>query len=294
MRFILISYMFLFCSSNFATEIDSFTDRDPAMKDSTFAINRIINNYFQKAMGEANGYNSCAKSRIVTALNRYFRGLLWSEIENEITEGKTVDKRRSPVNQSIYQDFNAFESPTLAIAQLGAVFRIGEDYIGSDKITHVFQLGYDLFEKMYIKHKPWKEVMEYNDWTEATYLGLWTTGVYSYGDLAANYDGIKFWERVTNLGLSAEESPYFECVDNQWHQVVPFDIRDYANAAWDEGNNCNGYYTPTMEKKVEARIADLEAKTGRKLQCPIQPELCETMIARYGNDAKHIITPKCF
>lgn len=276
-----------------ATEIDSFTDRDPLLRDSSSEVNRIINGYFERAVQNANMSGSCDQSSLVDALNNEFRGLMWSPIEDELTTSPRIDKRRSLVSASVYQDFNAFESPSLAITELGAIVRIGEHFVGSDKFNHFLQLGYDMFDKMYLQGKSFSEVLDWSSWTEQTYYGLWITGVYSYGDLAANYDGLYFWERITNKRLPKGVKPHFACKQGQFHIVTPFDIADYVTAAWDEGINCSRYKTEGMHKKVDMRINMLQAKTGRPLRCPIVPGACPALIEHYGNAARHVLTPLC-
>jgi hypothetical protein len=277
-----------------ATEIDSFTDRDPLLKDSSRAVSRIINRYFEEAISAANSAGSCDQSVLDSALNTNFRGFLWSPIEKAIDSDSSIDKRHSLVRDSIYQDFNAIESPTFVIAEIAAVIRLGKHYVGVDKLAHFLQLGYDMYKRHYLRGKKLKDVIAWSSWTEQTYYGLLTTGVYSYGDLAANYDGLLFWEQITNTRLAPGVEPYFACHNNVWWLNKSFDISEYVTAAWDEGINCNRYRTSAMEKKVLARVAVLESKTGRSLQCPIKPELCSEMIAHYGEVAPHIITPLCF
>lgn len=285
---------FLLSSGLCSSEIDSFTDRDPLMKDATAHINRIINGYFANALQIANKARSCDQSVVNKALNKQIRGLLWSPIENAVTTSLSIDKRQSPVHTSVYQDFDAIESPTLAIANLGVLFRLGRFYVGSDKLNHFLQLGYDLFERHHLWRQPLQQVIDWSSWTEATYYGIWTTGIYSYGDLASNYDGLLFWERVTGTNLAPGKSPYFSCKNNVWRLNDAFEIRDFVTAAWDEGINCNAYKTPVMAQKVKARVALLEQKSGVRLQCPIEPKYCADMIDHYGEVARHIITSECF
>lgn len=293
-RFLACLLSVLFSTTQNASEIDSFTDRDLLLEDSTPAVNRIINGYFEKAVDIANRARTCDNRVINKALNDQIRGLLWSPIEDAITTSAIIDKRQSPVSESVYQDFSLLESPTLKIANLGVLIRLGRHYVGSDKLNHFLQLGYDLFDRLHLRHKSLQQVMEWSSFTEATYYGLLTTGIYSYGDLAANYDGLFFWERVTNTNLPKGLAPYLECSNDVWQIVSPFDISDYVTAAWDEGVNCNGYKTNAMEKKVRARIAKLEDQTGRTLQCPIAPEQCSALVAHYGDAARYVISPQCF
>lgn len=284
----------LLASSIYATEIDSFTDRDPTLRDATDAINRRMNNYLTAASNEADQEKSCDHRVIEKALLKQFGGDLWSKIENDIMSDLDIDRRQSTFAESVYRDFSIMEAFALYMAKLGPLMRFGDLYVGTDKLGHFIQQGYYMYKDLYAKGYTFQDTINWSKYTEDSYYGSMTTGVYSYGDLAANYDGLYFWERITNTRLPPNVKPYFECKDNVWWRVASFDIRNYLNAAWDEGINCNTYKTEAMEEKVIARIAELEANSGRSLQCPIAPEQCSVMIERYGNVAPYLITPKCF
>lgn len=76
--------------------------------------------------------------------------------------------------------------------------------LGIDKLEHFFQQGYQYYEierKALVKGStPEEAVKKAVDWgmkTERTYYGLWTSGVYSYADLYANYAGMRFYHGLT-------------------------------------------------------------------------------------------------
>lgn len=292
--FFCLLIMFISCLPLSPTEVDSFTDRDPLLRDATREINRMINSYFVIAVQTANKANSCEAEVIQEALIDQIKRSFWSVPENTILENILIDKRQSRFDDSIYRDFTLFESPALHIAELGPIMKLGNWYIGSDKIGHFLQTGYELFKLHYIKAQRFQDVNNWSEWTERTYFGASTTGVYSYGDLAANYDGLSFWERVSNVDLHTFQKSYFTCFQGRWWHTSSFDISDYSSAAWDEGVNCNGYKTVEMEKKVDKQIAEVARKTGRPMQCPMEQNQCRIMIEQYGNMAQHLITPRCF
>jgi hypothetical protein len=77
---------------------------------------------------------------------------------------------------------------------------------GTDKIAHIFQQGYTYYTKYRRESKKdlspdetAKKAVRWGKITEQTYFGTMVSGVYSNGDLAANYAGMKFY-----LGLTRE------------------------------------------------------------------------------------------
>ncbi|MCW5960659.1 MAG: hypothetical protein KIS76_10900 [Pyrinomonadaceae bacterium] len=75
--------------------------------------------------------------------------------------------------------------------------------LGTDKIAHIFQQGYEYYkireralEKGKSEEQATGKAVKYGKRTEATYYGYFVSGVYSNGDLAANYAGMKFYQNL--------------------------------------------------------------------------------------------------
>jgi hypothetical protein len=75
---------------------------------------------------------------------------------------------------------------------------------GIDKIGHIFQQGYTYY-KIYNRalaagatpDEARGKAVEWGQKTEATFYGFLSSGVYSNGDLFANYAGMKFYQKLT-------------------------------------------------------------------------------------------------
>lgn len=87
-------------------------------------------------------------------------------------------------------------SPTVKI--YGAQF-------GTDKIAHPFQQGYDYYKiyrralsKKSTADEAVRKAVRWGRMTERTFYGTLVSGVYSNGDLAANYAGLKFYQGLTD------------------------------------------------------------------------------------------------
>jgi hypothetical protein len=84
---------------------------------------------------------------------------------------------------------------------------------GTDKITHYFQQGYTYY-KTYNRalaegatgQEARRKAVRWGQKTEDTFYGTWITGVYSNGDLFANYVGMKFYQGLTRELETANES----------------------------------------------------------------------------------------
>ena len=153
------------------------------------------------------------------------------------------------------------------------------------------------------------QALEWGKEQEEGKFGYTTTGIFSYSDLAANFNGWRFWNKV----LSKENDPlkgFFANLFNQsyvtcdiqffssikhrkivkaWEYNTDFDLSDYADGAWDEGNNCNSYEDAEIEEKVTSRIKEVNPD----FNCPANPENCLEAQKKYGEYAKHLLHPHC-
>lgn len=278
-----------------ATEVDSFTDRNIVLKDSIIRINQMTNDLFHQAVDGANIYQEgCDDSLLYTEVYNKMGGFLWAEIENRILEDTTVEKRYFERQNSIYGDLGFFQFFPHYLVQMGSVVNLKGHLIGVDKIGHFIGIGYQYFQIAYLENLGVEEALKYGESYERGFFGLVTTGVYSYGDLAANYLGMKFWQEILGVDGSV---PYVTCEDNKWVLNKIFRWENYIDASWDEGINCNKYRDEQFEKSISAKIEYL-IKNGhglkrRTLHCPIKTEECKSLRVKYGPFADRIINPDC-
>jgi hypothetical protein len=88
---------------------------------------------------------------------------------------------------------------------LSPTVKIYGSQFGTDKIAHFFQQGYTYY-KTYTRalaenktpDEAVRKAVRWGRMTERTYYGTLLSGVYSNGDLAANYAGLKFYQGLTH------------------------------------------------------------------------------------------------
>jgi hypothetical protein len=95
-------------------------------------------------------------------------------------------------------------NPGVALTISPTVNLYGSEF-GTDKIAHIFQQGYTYY-KLY--HRALAEgatpaeatdkAVRWGQKSERTFYGTLVAGVYSNGDLCANYVGLKFYQGLTN------------------------------------------------------------------------------------------------
>lgn len=284
-----------------ASEVDSFTGLRP-LHDAAPLLNEVVNVWMEQAMNDANeptllaqitgeAAAQCDSDRLISSLNTRLAGYLIGEVERFANESTSIDKIKVPFEQSIYRDFEFTESPTIRLTKrLGVLLRIGDVHVGSDKFGHFFSEGYSYYE-LYTDDDP-HSAIEYGKLTEKTYYGELTTGVFSYADLVANINGLRFWNAV--LGRQTDPitpdvpvKPYFTCREGLWYKQRRFDWRDYVDPAWDEAVNCDAFRDRNLLEKADRRVR--EATGG--LRCPLHPAPIPRLQRKYGSLLATLFNP---
>jgi hypothetical protein len=267
-------------STTLAYEVDNFTDRDKIKLDSLSKLDEITNNILSKAttgVRKERG-KECNVVFLRQEILRWIRPDPAGQLEIWLEVTDKIDRTHVGLSKSIYQDITFADSPILAIVGIGRSILLNGHIVGTDKIGHFFMQGlsyYDLVKD----GKPLEKVLV-EDHHEDGVWGMATSGVKSYSDMAANYQGYRFWSELT-----AGANPYIRCDDKQgWVNNRKFTWADYANPAWDEALNCSEF-RPVIGAKVEKYLKN------KGWTCPIQPEACVTIIGL--DHAEYFTSPKC-
>ena len=93
---------------------------------------------------------------------------------------------------------------------------------GTDKIAHIFQQGYTylgIYERALAKglskEAAAKKACDWGRKSERTFYGNLVSGVYSNGDLAANFAGLRFYQNLTReIKIGETMKPPIVCLEN--------------------------------------------------------------------------------
>jgi hypothetical protein len=159
----------------------------------------------------------------------------------------------SPVPASFW-----FDSPTVNLHGY---------YMGTDKIDHFFRQGHVYFELVMQKEAEGVDetgaiavAVAHGVNQEHTYLGTLTTGVYSNGDLAANYAGMKFYLNLRQPVRIGERlwPPLFERSPEGWRlrpEINPDRLLEpFVSDHLDESLNPSRYRF--SRRSISSRIRD--------------------------------------
>lgn len=236
-------------------------------------------------------------------------GLKGYDLDRQLRELLVRQSYSLPLNDSIYRDIDYLEGFSLNLKELSDVVRINGYLVGLDKIGHFFAQGWQYFEKTEDDGESLLQAIAWGREKETGLFGYTMTGIFSYADLVANLNGWRFWNRVL---LKRDDPlwgtignffarPYISCdvqlmdsikagkIVRAWEYNSRFDLADYIDGAWDEGNNCNSYADPIIEEKVAARIEQVDPD----FVCPAVPGQCRRARGKYGDYARFVLHPRC-
>ena len=290
-----------------AAEIDSVTHRNHELRNSMRALNTMLNGFLREGVERANEREKgCDEKTLYKSLRKAIASpFIGHALAERLNEDEALDSRRVPFEESIYQDLGLFDAISVHLKDLSAVIRLDDHLVGVDKLGHFLVEGWKYFEIAYLDDEGIVNALRWGERAERTYFGLLTTGIYSFADLAVNFEGMRFWLRVLgqqqdplNGGWLANRS-YVRCSrqwwngERYWRLRRRADLRDYLSAAWDEGVNCVRYRDEKLGRLVRRRVEELEAQVGASRTCPIDPGACADARERYGPYTEALLHPAC-
>lgn len=290
-------------------EIDSVTGRNERLRNSLRPVNARLDAMLRAGVERANQRGrGCDEAYLYRSIRRSIAfPFIGHSVAEAFNRAEDLDSRRVRLRDSIYRDLGPFEAISVHLKNLSAVVRLDDDLVGVDKFGHFLVEGWKYFELAYLSGREAgiERAIAWGESAERTYFGLLTTGIYSYADLAANFEGMRFWLRILGHEKDPLEKGYFfnrsyvRCKTRFWKRTQYWKVRrrvdlsDYANAAWDEAMNCSRYRNQEVAERIRARVRDREEFDARSYACPLDPRRCVKARERYGAQAAALLHPRC-
>lgn len=295
MKMLLCFLLSLFHLNLFAAEADHYSRPSKELAELTDAgpqVTRTAAQFLKAKLDEINQRASCEgmeEKELYLKLQDVFANHSKGTLVKDILYTEKYPLIKIPLNESIYGEWSvlngfllgrkkAAESP-LALAPL---MRINNVVIGTDKLEHLFGMGFQYFDRFYLQGKKMKRVLGRGIFYEKTILGgnVLATGVFAYADLAANFNGMRFWNHMLQkrddvLGPEYNVGPYVACQNGKWEQVKDIDFSVYFDHSSDESINCSKFATRKGLKKYQDYLTNLETT------CPRRPEILEDLLKKY-------------
>ncbi len=285
-----------------AAEADHFSLPEGRIADITAEVNKLANEGLGRAIDDLNAAGGCDDSRkseelLYERLTDVFSNHKKGQLVNAIINGD-LPRTVIPLKESIYSEWSIWNG--FLLGRKGAaksplalfpLIKIGNTVIGVDKLEHMFGMGQLYFKKHYLEERPLVPVLKNGIFKEKTFLGgnMLATGVFSYADLSANFNGMRFWNHMLQkrddvLGAQHNAGPYLFCREGRWakNDERPIDFRTYIDPTMQESMNCSKFATAGGARKFQEGLKALQsANKDRAIACPEDPALLEQAAKKY-------------
>lgn len=166
--------------------------------------------------------------------------------------------------------------------------------VGIDKLDHFFGHGYIYYQESRRTNK--NDAVSSGEAREHDFWGLGGTGVKSYADLSANYNGMQFWEQ-----FFAPSNPAIVCKNNKFELAKDFDQRfdlcQFFDESFNETINCSSYASKDRAMSISLNIY----KISEGKYCPLKPDTCRKLKKKYDkmkvagrSVSRRILHPNCY
>ncbi|MBC7537654.1 MAG: hypothetical protein H7281_02440 [Bacteriovorax sp.] len=302
-KILLITSLVVFNINAFPSEVDSFHHRFDSLKDATDQINLNSNKLFDRVLYNTNKDtdNLCNETTLYKNLRKEFHNALFGKFNKYINNSSDIERIKIKTIDSIYGDFTLGDSIVLGFYSkhindpLASALNIRGHYVGTDKFEHFAGTGFLYFASYYLKKISLDATLAIGQHDESGLLGAYTTGVFSYGDMVAEFNGMRFWNHILSKNediLGVNLGPYVKCENSRWIKAKQIDFSQYVDDAWDEGVNCSKFRTEKMLTKFKNSIKELERTSGNNYTCPIKRESVSESIHKYGPYSNRIINAR--
>ena len=247
-----------------AVETDQYMTWGFELEDSAEPINAFVNAEIEVLLEKKNRRDEDCVCEDVAydILRHFFRRRPISVIRQFMRELDETDFY-PPLSMSSlgYMKKSIYKVPSFPyFVPLARTWRVGDVYFGGDKIGHMFGFGsryYRRYQRYVRKGLSEEEAMEkvvhWGFRVEDTLVGRFTDGVFSHGDMEANFQGM-----MMGRAMCEGKDRHILETDQGWILARPVDMREFITPDFDESYNPNHYWG--LRKKRVLRVLEQYAE----------------------------------
>lgn len=251
--------IYLFTLVGYPAETDQYLSWGIELKDSAEVLNRYFNEELERYLENVNSRAKPIKDPeelTIAIYYHFFQFLGWSRLRVFVRYSPEIEKypdlsvpTRKYQRMSIHRGF-AFPY----ILPMARTIRVGDIYFGIDKLCHFFGFGRRYYQRYcryikegYSEEEAMRKVVLWGVFHEDSLVGKLVDGIFSHGDLEANFQGFRLAR-----DLCGGNPPYIENIDGKWQLVRKVDFRDYITPGFDESYNNSHFWA--MRKRIVLRV----------------------------------------
>ena len=296
---------FIACSQLvFADETDQYLVWDRELADAAPAINDFVNRVARESIDAENakpGPPCDCETLSLQILPEIYLDRLRADLIAFVESSEDIDVY--PPRNVAPEDILALSiyrrAPVPMVIRVTRTIRIGDVYLGVDKLNHLVGIGRRYFVRYLSDRRSGLSEREATDnvirWgvlVENSVLGTLINGIFSSADLEANYQGLLFARRFCE-----GPDPYLQFDGQEWRLAREIDLRDFVTPAFDET-----YYPPLYEDDLRLGVLTVLAEdyAGRAGSRTVverferyrltPPSLCMRFIERHLSENR--VTPQ--
>lgn len=248
-----------------AMETDPFLALDVELADSSDELNLYVNEVFEKRLKVFNRRHRgseitarCEEAALFAMEG--FRRPLFSRIAHWAHTDPAV--QRHPEIEMAGLDY--YRASILGVpyyhylqVPLGRTVNVNGVYLGADKLGHFLSFGARYYRRFTRRVRRGEDpvaatraVIRWGLKQEKQFVGGWVTGVVSFGDLEANYQGLRLGRALCEGHGGAR---LVRDRSGTWSLDQPLDVTPFVNPDWDEAFNPS-FFKPHKWDRVERRL----------------------------------------
>jgi hypothetical protein len=250
-----------------AYETDQLVWRDHQLRDASGYADALMAEVLARSVAAVNARSACGgtddelrlalaralhdhTSRRVRVVERgAFRSPGFGTFTAALERTDRVDRFAFSRREDLYGSLTVWHSLILTVAGPCSTLEVGGVRTGTDKFDHFLDTGYHYFREVLRRGDDDAGVVR-GTATERAFYGLLTSKAFSYADLRANWDGLRFYQGLLGDG-SAVRRDEAGCLE----VARPFTWREWVSPEWDEVLN-PPVYTRLVERGVLRALED--------------------------------------
>ncbi len=229
-----------------ASETDQFLVWGVELADGSEQLNLFVNQEFERALERLGGGGQRPCHQVPGRLyRRAFSSLFSSRLRRFIERSDIEWYPRRDVSYWDYRAQSVFRRSVFSFfIPMARTVRIGDVYLGVDKLAHMFGIGrryHVRYQRLRrngrMPEEAQRETIVWGFNMELYFLGGYAEGIVSHADLEANFQGLRLAR-----DMCEGEDPFLVRDGAGWRFARPIDLRDYVNPGFDESYNSNHYF----------------------------------------------------
>ncbi len=277
-----------------AAETDNYWAwRDPP-RDSTYALERHLQREMKRALDSVNAWPGNQNKRCEQVVDDLLLPFSYTGVWFFVGTMERWGLRYTPRTNRQYLEeylqagvYRYADRPLPgALLPLDPSARIAGVHIGLDKIGHFLLNGrryYDRYQQARARgldeEAALVHAIELGLDQENGILGLGVSGIFSYADLEANYQGLELYR-----WMCEGPEPALRYRDDKWSLQEPLDIERFVNPCWDESYSPNAFgeaLAPGVLRALGELCPLLETSAVQRLRASYRSRACTSFSHEY-------------